>query len=416
MDHSQQALAGIRVLEYCQFVSGPFCGRMLAGFGAEVTKIEQPGSGDMSRSRGPFWQDIPHPERSGLFLYLNTDKLGVTLNLRKKDGRDIFEQLLKMTDVLIEDTPPRLSRELRLDYKTLRDINPGLIMTSITPFGHTGPYKDYKSDYLTSYHSGGEGYLIPGGPAYLQFPDRPPIKAGGFLGECDAGLCAALATLAAFFGREVNGIGQHVDISKQEALLFVSRPGLARYNENNFVESRATRQYGLGGIMPCKDGWIEILPALVHMWDGLISAMGNPAWAKDPRYDFSTLWRTYRETGKRGKEHDEANKYMEDWMMQHTKKELYSLLQDKGCPTGIVCTAEDILQSEQLAHREFFTEIDHPQIGRMKYPTVPYKFSETPAKVERHAPLLGEHNEEIYCERLGCSKQDLAYLRGAGVI
>ncbi|MFC1974103.1 CoA transferase, partial [Chloroflexota bacterium] len=173
------ALSGVKVLELCEMAAGPYCTKLMADLGAEVIKVEKPGIGDEARHRGPFLNDEPNPEKSGLFLHLNTNKLGVTLNLENVKGQKIFKELAKEAHVVVEDRPPGKLAELGLGYNTLKEINPSLIMSSITPFGQTGPYKDYKAYPLNTFHSCGEGYVTPG---QNNFPDYPPLKVGRFVG------------------------------------------------------------------------------------------------------------------------------------------------------------------------------------------------------------------------------------------
>ena len=169
------ALAGVKVLELCQMVAGPYATKLLADLGAEVIKIEPSDQGDPSRNRGPFAGDIPHPERSGLFLYLNTNKLGITLNMERRGAGELLDKLIAESDILVEDHSPNQRLELNLDYQRLQQINPKLIMCSITPFGQKGPYANYKAYHLNTYHSGGEGYTTPGG---TPFPGTPSFKGG----------------------------------------------------------------------------------------------------------------------------------------------------------------------------------------------------------------------------------------------
>ncbi len=173
-----KALEGLRVLEYAEFVSGPYCGKLLADMGAEVIKIEPPDLGDESRRRGPFPNDVPDPDASGLFLYLNTSKLGVTLDPSKLTGRRIFEKLVEQADILVENNQVGLMSKLGLDFDSLKKLNQRLVMASITPFGQSGPYSQWKSYYLNTFHAGGEGYTLPGGIGWQMYPERPPLKAG----------------------------------------------------------------------------------------------------------------------------------------------------------------------------------------------------------------------------------------------
>ena len=210
---TETLLAGLKVLEHAQFVSGPYCAKLLADLGAEVIKIEPPGAGDETRRREPFLDDVPHPERSGLFFYLNTSKLGITLNPNTVTGRKMFKELVKETDVLVEDSSPRVMKETGLDYESLKDINPRLVMTSITPFGQTGPYKDYKAYYLNTYNGSGLAKILSD-----VLPDdlKQPLKGAGYLGDYDCGLSAAVATMGALYARLFTGMGQQIDISNSQ--------------------------------------------------------------------------------------------------------------------------------------------------------------------------------------------------------
>jgi CoA:oxalate CoA-transferase len=412
---SKQAFKGIKVVEYATFIAAPYCSRLLADFGAEVTKIEQPGSGDESRKRGPFPGDIPHPEKSGLFCYLNWNKLGITLNLDESGGREIFNNLLKEADVLIEDVPPGKDAELGMDYKTLSQINPRLIVTSITPFGKTGSYRDYKAYPLNLAHGSGAGYVLPCGDTYLAYPDREPIKSGGFIGEYNAGETAVIATTAALFWREISGEGQHVDVSKREAVSSLSRYEFSRYNDG-FIENRGSRTFPVGGLMCCKDGFVEISLMGKDSWLGIIKLIGNPEWSSKPDYQYEKVVKGF------GKQEDlnpkikqEVNDYITCWMLEHTKDEIYHQGQACGVPVTKVANTKDVVESAQYNARNYFIGIDHPELGTVNYPSWPCKFSETPPAVRRSAPLLGEHNEQVYT-RLGYSKQDLICLKAAGVI
>lgn len=400
----KKALSGVKVLELCNTPTGAFCSKLFADLGAEVIKVEEPGCGDKARTRGPFVGDIPDEERSCLFLYVNTNKMSVTLDVTTRAGKKIFENLATQADILVEDNPPRVMKSLGLDYNSLKATNPQLIMTSVTPFGVTGPYRNYKSYTLNSYQSGGDGYLLQSGPAYN---DRPPVKAGGYAGDFQAAVFAAGATMAALFARAAVGSGQHVDCSKQEALMTLNRFVIGRYANDGVVENRGSRQYDAGGIYQVKDGYIMMMPMEEHQWQGVVHMMGEPAWAADPRF-------TTR--AERGKYRDEINDHINKWMKEHTRDEVYQMGQANKVPTGPFCSPKEVLQSEQLNSRGFFTEFAHPVAGRVTMPSGFFKMSKTPFAVESPPPLLGEHNASILGERLGYSAEDLVKLRDAGVI
>jgi CoA:oxalate CoA-transferase len=399
-----RALAGVKVIECCNMVAGPYCAKLLADLGAETIKVERPGVGDEARQRGPFLDEIPHPDRSGLFLYLNTNKIGITLNIGTPKGKDIFYSLLRESDILVKDLSPKESRSLALDRETLNRVNPKLIICSITNFGETGPYQDYKSYSLNTLHAGGEGYLVPGG---IENIERPPAKVANFFADFCSGLIGSIATLAALYQYNVTGRGQYIDISKQESVMFYLRWGLVRYPNENLIISRATEGYWFGGILPCKDGFTVFWCVQAHEWERLKELMGSPAWTKEEKFkDFGSVIL----------HGEEANAYILEWLVNYTGDELYHMGQKAQIPFGKIMTAEDLAKSEQLKAREFFVPVKHPTAGTIKYPAVPYKLSETPWEIAHSAPLLGEHNEEIFCQRLGFSKEKLGRLRAVGII
>jgi crotonobetainyl-CoA:carnitine CoA-transferase CaiB-like acyl-CoA transferase len=399
------ALTGIRIIEFCRMVAGPFCTKLLADLGAEVIKIEEPGKGDDARRKGPFLNSTSHPERSGLFAYLNTNKLSITLNMSSSAGIDIFKELIEGPEViLIEDNPPNVMPEIGLAYDNLSKINPQLIMTSITPFGQTGPYSMFKAYPLNIMHGGGEGYTIPGGVEYL---DRPPLKPGKYLGEYDAGLTAALATLCAVYSRGICGMGQYIDISKQEAVMSIYFVDLPRYANEGVIVSRANQGYPFGGIIECKDGYVAIVCWTERDWEALMKFMEYPEWAEDERFKDDTSRRMHG---------DELQAHLLEFTMKYTKDDLYHRGQAMRCPIAKVFTIEDLFNCQQLEERGFFTEVEHPQMGRLKFPTAPYKFSETPCEIRHSAPVLGQHNDEVFCQRLGYSTENLAELKQRGVI
>ena len=399
---SEGCLSGVKVLEHTQIVAGPYCSKVLADLGAEVIKIEKPGLGDDARRRAPFLNDIPHPERSGLFLYLNTNKLGITLNPNTKTGREIFEELVKEVDILIEDNPPQTIREQRLDYNNLKEINPKLIVVSITPFGQTGPYRDYKAYPLNTFHAGGLGYLVPFGST---FPSRPPLKWGDYCGEYVCGLVAAVATLGALYAQQTDGVGQHIDVSKQEALLSLLRVFAAYYPNQKRIADRFSGLFGdssfsqlFSETMCPEDSEAIVVAAFSHQIESLIKLTGGDA--EDAKGEMS----------------GDAFQLLPKWMSNRTKEEIYQQAQAARIPAAPIRNVEEVVNSEQFKARRFFREIEHPEMGKVKIPTTPYHFSKTPWKIERPAPLLGQHNEDIYCRRLGHTKEDMVKLREGGII
>ena len=383
-----RALAGIRVLEYGQFVAGPYCAKLMADLGAEVTKIE-PLDGDIARKRGPFPNDIPHTECSGLFLYNNTNKSGMTLDLESAEDRQAFKKLVAETDVLIEDTPPGTLSKLGLGYDTLKDMNPGLVMTSITPFGQTGPYKDYKAYYLNVSHGSALGYMTPVNPRLSSRPEREPIREGCLVAEYDCGICAALATLSALYSSLFSGTGQHIDVSKQEVLLHLQRTDMALYLEHRYPELRGSPSMFTGGsgVHHCKDGSVLLMLLEDRAWRSFIDLMGNPEWATEDR--FSTPEK------RRWLSPEELHPLVEPWMSQHTKEEIFHALQKRRCPASPLYSVAEVPNTERMKGREFFVDVEHPEAGTLGYPLGLAKFSASPIALERPAPLLGQHNHQL---------------------
>jgi len=397
------ALDGLKVLELSEFISGPYCGKILADLGAELIKIEKP-DGDAARRWGPFPGDIPHLEKSGLFLFLNTNKLGITLNIESESGREIFRQLIKGADILIESNQPKEMARLGIDYRSLKKLNPALIMTSITHFGNTGPYKNYKGSDLINYHMSSEAFGNPteGVDDRDKYPPlRGPMHAADFM----TGLTAAVCTMSAIIGRQRDKVGRHVDISAQEALASVTRQELAFCLCEGLYPTRQEGRKRVGGFLyKCQDGYVNIW--IGPHWQKLVTMMGNPDWTEVELFKNPAL---------RAEHQQDCNKLIELWTQEHTMADIDRLGIEYDVPLAPVRTVKEVVNDEQLAYRNFFVEIDHPVAGKLKYPGAPYKVSATPWEIKRHSPLLGEHNAEVY-KRLGYSKKDIDGLKRAGII
>ena len=401
------ALSDLKVLECGHFITGPYCAKLLGDLGAEVIKIEEPGIGEEARRYEPFLSNVPHPERSGLFLYLNTNKLGITLDLKKAIGVKIFKELVKDADILVENNPPQVMPQLGLDYESLRKINPRLVMTSITPFGQSGPYRDYKAYDLNLWYAGGMGYITREEVLGSEPGLGPPVKAGGRQADFTSGLTAAVATMCALYSRQTTDRGQWVDVSELECIAALPQaptafPVLEGRIVGKFVESLYP-----GGLMHCKDGQVLIRLIEENQWMGLFELMGNPEWTQ------GGWWMNLQA---RVDNNELINTMVMEWAAQHTSAELLKWAKEKHIPIAALNTAEDIVSDKQFIARGFFVEIDHHETGRIKYPSASYKLSETPWCVSSPAPLLGQHNEEIYCQRLGYTKEDLVKMRELGVV
>ncbi len=404
---TESPLAGVRVVELGQMVAAPYCAKILADLGADVIKVEPPG-GDAARRRGPSANDTAHPEPSGLFLYLNTNKQGITLDPCSHEGARLFRELCRGVDVLVEDTPPGWLAQWGIGDGQLSAANPRLIVASITPFGQDGPHRDWKAYPLNTWFGSGEGYFLPvptpdGEPATA----REPVQAGGMVGEYRCGMSAATAILLALCWQQATGQGQQIDISKQEALLALSRYEICKYPNDGFVERRDTRASPSGGLLPCRDGWVDVHFTEDHQWRALVQFLGHPEWGEDER--FGTR-------GARAEHRDELVACLEPELLRYTPEEIYHGAQRLGCPAGPITDPADLLASPQLGVRGFFLELEHPEGGRWRQPGVPYQFSATPCALRRPAPSLGEHNDLVWGQELGLASDELARLRQAGVI
>ncbi|MBN2077266.1 MAG: CoA transferase [Dehalococcoidales bacterium] len=402
----EKALAGIKVLEWANSISGPYCTKVMADLGAEVIKIEEPGFGDEARQHGPFLNNVANPETSGLFLALNTNKMGITLNLKTPTGRQIFEKLIEQADIFVENYPPQEVKDSGLDYDHLKEINSQIIMTSITPFGQMGPYKDYKAYDINTSAAGGVSVGIGE-------PDREPLVMPASQGAYLAGISAAVGSLFALLGRELVGEGQLVDVSEAEVWAnVVTGLSIITYIYRGVTGIRQGTRTGYAyypsGTFACKDGYMCLTAPQQAQWERFLELMGKPEWAKDPRY---TSRRRMNEDIA-----DECDKLIKPWLMDRTKDEIFALCREKRIPFAPLRTVDELLKDPQLIAREFFVEVDRKETGTIKYPGAPFKMSKTPWAVEHAAPLLGEHNEEVYVNRLGYTKEELTTLRRTGVI
>lgn len=403
---AQSALSGLRIVELGDFIAAPFCTKLLADLGADVIKVEKPLMGDWARQHGPFLGDIPDLETSGLFLNLNTNKLGVTLNLETATGRKILNDLLKQADVFVEDRPLRFVQEKGIGYDSLRETNPSLIVISITPFGRTGPYKD-----RNAYDISCTGFSAI--TCTVGYPDREPVVFPMSQGDYQAGICGAIATQLALFGRDKTGRGQSVDLAEVDCWATLHTGwGVQDFVSEGRVRQRtghrAYRRPWPNCVLPCKDGYISLDTVQERQFRRLVEMIGSPAWALEERFkDREKVTEEYAE---------EADALFGEWLNVHTKEEIFALAREHRVPLAPVKTVDELVNDPHLQERQYFVDVSHPKAGTLKYPGAPYKLSRTPWEIRRPAPLLGEHNEAVLCGKLGYSRQDLAALRRAGVI
>jgi crotonobetainyl-CoA:carnitine CoA-transferase CaiB-like acyl-CoA transferase len=407
-------ISGCRALDLTD-ENGFLCGKILADLGADVIKIERPG-GDPSRRIGPFWADVPHPEKSLYWFAYNSNKRGITLNIETADGREIFKELVKTADFVIESFPPGFMDKLDIGYPALSRIRKDIILTSITPFGQTGPYHDYRtSDIVTM---GMTGILYQTGES-----DRPPEHMSLPQACMHAGADAAVGTMMAYYHREMTGEGQHVDVSMQQSTAWFLANAIPLWELNGVVLKRSgSFRWSLSSsqrqVWPCRDGYVffnivggrtgaKTLYELVNWMDS--QGMADD-YLRSMDWDNFDMWRADQPMV------DRISEPIEKFFRAHDKSEIAreaAARQISICPLS---TMEDLLNDPQLKARNFWTEIDHPELNtKIPCPREFVKSSEDACETRFRAPLIGEHNEEIYGE-IGLGKQDLVDLKQAGVI
>lgn len=396
---------------------GFLCGRMLGDLGADVIKIEPPG-GSSSRNIGPFYHDIPHPEKSLYWFAYNANKRGITLNIETTDGKVIFKRLALKADFIIESFKVGYMDGLGLGYDTLSRDNPRLTMVSITPFGQTGPYKDYEAPDIVAVAMGGEMYVTGE-------PDRAPLRISFPQASLHAGATAAVAAMIAYYHANITCEGQYIDVSICESLLMFSgnsAPFWYMLHEN--LTRHGAFRAGTAGkaitrlLWPCKDGYVSF------------AVMGTPAGAKSnlklmklmEKEGFAEPLKSFNWDGFDRRTADQQTQTcieeaIAPFIANHTKKELLEAAVDKGIMLLPVYTPRELLEYSQLQERGFWENVEHPELGRtITYPGAFIKCSEASCNITRRAPLIGEHNEEIYAGELGFSKGDLVMLKEAGII
>jgi CoA:oxalate CoA-transferase len=399
-------LTGLRIVEYSTSIAAAASGKMLADLGAGVIKVEPPRTGDPTRQHGPFPDDLPDPERSGLFLSLNANKHGITLDPARPTGRALLHCLLAEAEVFLHDWSPAEAEALRLDYENLRQRHAHLIVAAVTPYGSSGPYANYRGADITACAAG--GVSIGTG-----FGDRPPLTLPLALGAHFASVAAAAAVLLATFGRDVTGRGQFVDISQTDVLaILLAGYGIPTYIYRGVTGIRAGRHMSLGlypnAVFECRDGFVCIDCPQLAQWNRLLEAMGNPHWVDAPRYrDRRQITEQYPQ---------EVDALMAPWLMARDRGTIFSVTQTQRIPAGPVNTMKDVVEDAHLRHRQYFVTVERDDTGPLTYPGAPYRLSQSPWTIRRPAPRLGEHNEEVYGGRLGVSREELLLLGQTGII
>ena len=393
-------LEGIRVLEMGQLIAGPFCGQMLADFGAEVVKIEPPRGGDAMRQ----WGRANEAGETLWFPVIARGKKSITLDLRKAEAQDVVRDLVQHADILVENFRVGRMEEWGLGYDALKAINPGLIMVRITGFGQTGPYSDRAGFASVCEAMGGLRYIAG-------YPDRPPVRTGISIGDTLAGQSGFQGALLALHHRNRTGQGQMVDASIFEAVLSVMESVVTEYDRGGHVRERTGST--LPGIAPSnayptRDGQSVIIGANKDsLFQRLAKAMGQPELGTDARYA------THRARGKNEKQLDGL---IADWTRQHDADDIVELLAAAAVPAGLTYKASDMLADPHFQARESIVTVEHPDLGPTAMQNVFPKLSVSPGKIEHTGPKLGEHTDAVLKEWLGYDDDRIAALRVANIV
>ncbi len=421
MSKAEGLLTGFRVLDLTD-EKGDFCGKVLGDFGADVIKIEPPG-GSLARNIGPFYKDTPDTEKSLFWFAFNTSKRGITLDIEQLDGQEIFKALVQTAHFVIESFKPGFMESLGLGYKELEGVKPDIILTSITPFGQSGPYSDYEATDLV-------GLAMGGLMSILGESNRPVRISSGPQAYLQAGLQAAMASVLAHYHRQVSGEGQHVDLSMQEAVALAA-PIVAETYEcvkvnlsgsgPNYFTAR-TQPLGplyLQYLLPCKDGhvllqWGGGYPGNRKSTKAILNWANEEGLCRDVLDIDLATWNSMtieQETA------DRMKRSLVEFLMTKTKAELFRGALERGIMMAPCNTMADILADAHLEARAFWEKVAHPELAcELIYAGAPLKITANPWRIRSRAPLIGEHNSEIYEQELGISPPELELLKSHNVI
>ena len=394
------ALAGVKIIDLTHHIAGPYATKLLADFGADVLKIERPG-GDPTRRLPPFFHDEPDAEKSLPFLYLNTNKRSVTLNLKAEMGRGILLDLLADADALVENFAPGVMASLGLDADTLRANNPRLVVASVSNFGQTGPWRDYRATDMVEYALGGLMYIFG---AY----DREPLKHALHQAQFKAGTNLASATLMALYHQRLTGEGQRVDVSIQESIASALRDVTNNYTYTGAVRRRQPNHTGdLTRLRAVSDGYVLPNPGIGASlnWQILVDFLEAPE-LDDPRFDNASV---------RLENAEALGDILDDIFATKRKQEIFYAAHKKRFIYGVIDSPEETVDNPQIQARGYYVPVEHPHLGEITFPGAPFLMSDSPWEVHAAAPRLGEHNAAVL-GKLGYGAQDLAYLRASEVI
>jgi len=404
---SKMALENITIADFGQSWAGPHTSRLLADMGAKVIKIESMKRIDVIRGLPPWVTDQEHTiNNSGYYNWLNRNKLGVTIDLTKPRGQELAKEIIKMSDVMVENFSRGVMDRFGLDYESVRQVNPAIIYVALSALGEEGPFKDFVMYGRPQTYMSGIAYTTG-------YPDMAPHPTNISWGDPVGANHAAIAILSALHSRKRTGLGKFIELSQWECLINISPENIMDYTLNGRVRERqANRDEFMAphNAYRCAGGdlmWVTIAVATDEEWEALCKAMGDPEWASDEKFaDSLSRW----------KNQEERDRYIEEWTMGYTQYEVTEMLQEVGVASFPCLSNRGLVEDPHLNDRGFFEEYDHPEIGKRKYDGVLWKMSKTPCKIRHRAPLLGEHNHYVFGELLGLPQEEIDQLVEEGVL
>ncbi|MBM2824722.1 MAG: CoA transferase [Dehalococcoidales bacterium] len=412
----QTALGPYRVLDLADQTGGVYCARILAAMGADVIKVEPPG-GDPTRRIGPFYHNDPHPEKSLHWFTYNLNKRSITLNIQCATGQELFKRLVKTADFVVECFRPGYLDTLGLGYAALSAINPRLILTSITPFGQNGPYSQFKGPDMVAMAA--SGYMFQCGDE-----DRPPLQISIPVADLHGGLTAAASTLIAHWYRQRTGEGQHVDLSSQESVNLQSLPSPVMWRSHGVMTTRTSagvfvhsRSRGRPDtFFDCQDGTVFINATTATYGRQMRDWLASEGMAGEL---FDQKWEPFvlKAIAPDKEQAAYINGLFRAFAGNHTKRELMMEGQKRGLEIAVVQDVRDLMEDPHLQERGYWVEVEHPELNdTIVYGGAPFHSDVMPYQYYRRAPLIGEHNQEVYIKELGLTRQELAILMEGGVI
>jgi len=388
----QRPLEKIRVLDFTRVLAGPYCTMLLADMGAEVIKIERPGAGDDTRHFGPFQNG-----ESGYFVYLNRGKKSMALDLKNPHAIAAIKELVKESDVVVENFRPGVMKKLGLDYESIKELNPSIIYSSISGFGQYGPYSQRPAYDLVAQAMGGltsiTGHL-----------DDPPTRSGASLGDMSAALYAVYGIMVALFHRERTGEGQYIDIAMTDSIIALLENNVMRYTVEKIVPERIGSRHPISSpfdIYQAQNGYVVIAIANDPLFKKLADVMQQPELAEDKRFYLDPL-RTENET--------ELKAIVEAWLKGYTVEEAVEMISAGGVPCSPILTIGEVCEDEHTKAREMLVDVDHPVAGPMRIPGNPVKLSQTPPVIKEASPVLGEHTAQVLKDILKWDSKQLQAL------